>query len=142
MPIRLEIPVVKEFTLDKSDAAYGITADTPTRISIRQATQGGHEKRAALFANIVREWSNNADGFRLVQRFSFEELKRIEVQLTLASCNIEDNDGKSLFKFDSNGRIIDEAAFKRAWDSLPTAVAAEIHEKVLEVNVDWGPQGE
>jgi len=141
MPIRLAIPVVKEYTLPKSDEAYGIV-DTPTRVSIRQATQGGHEKRAALFANIIREWSNNAEGFRLVQRFSFEELKRIEVQLTLAGCTIENEDGSPLFRFSDKGIVSDEAAFKRAWDALPPMVAAEIHEKVVDLNVDWRPQGE
>jgi hypothetical protein len=141
MPIRLAIPLVKEYTLAESDEAYGIV-DQPTRISIRQATQGQHEKRAALFANIIREWSNNAEGFRLVQRFSFEELKRIEVQLTLAGSSIEAEDGSILFKFNDKGFITDEAAFRKAWDALPPMVAAEIHKKVIELNVDWRPQGE
>lgn len=141
MPIKLDVPIVKEYTLDESDKAYGIV-DQPTRVSIRQATQGGHEKRAALFANIVREWSNNTEGFRLVQRFSFEELKRIEVQLTLAGCNIEATDGASLFKFNDKGFITDEVAFKKAWDALPPMVAAEIHTKVIDLNIDWRPQGE
>jgi hypothetical protein len=140
MPIRLEIPLVKESTLDKVDKYYGLKdGDSPTRVSIRQATQGQHEKRAALFSNIIREWSQQADGVRLIQRFSFEELKRIEVQLTLASCNIEDAEGEPLFKFDKKGFIVDEGAFKRAWDSLPPLVADAIHEKVLEVNEDWEP---
>lgn len=141
MPIRLELPLVKEYVLIESDAAYGIV-DTPTRVSIRQATQGGHEKRAALFSNIIREWSNNTDGFRMVQRFSFEELKRIEVMLTLAACNILDPEGNSLFKFNDKGFITDEAAFKKAWDALPPMVAAEIHDKVVDLNVDWRPSGE
>ena len=140
MPIRLPIPLVEEYTLEKSDAAYGVT-EQPTRISVRQATQAAHERRGSLFANIIREWSNNAEGFRMVQRFSFEELKRIEVMLTLAGSNLEDHEGNSLFKFNDKGVITDEAAFSKAWGSLPPMVAEEIHEKVIELNVDWRPTG-
>ena len=138
MPIRLALPLVKEYTLDESDAAYGIV-DQPTRISVRQATQAAQEKRGALFADIIREWSNNAEGFRMVQRFSFEELKRIEVQLTLAGSNLEDSDGNALFKFNDKGFITDVVAFARAWGSLPPMVASEIHNKVIDLNVDWKP---
>lgn len=144
MPIRLDVPIKKEFTLDQSDTRQGVEGD-PTRITIRQATQGDHERRAALFSQIIREMaSNTQDGevVRLIQRFSFEELKRIEVYLTLTSCNIIGVDGKLLFDFDSNGRI-SESKFKSAWDVLPPYVATEMHDCCLDVNVDWQPnQGE
>lgn len=141
MPIRLEVPLEKEFVLVETDKAFGIKDSEPTRVTIRQATQGDHERRAALFSQVIREMARNAseeDGIRLIQRFSFEELKRIEVQLTMKSCNIIGADGKQLFKFNSDGRI-SEHNFKEAWDILPPSVASEIHDCVLEVNVDWQP---
>lgn len=142
MPIRLEVPVEKEFTLDESDRIYGTPEGEPTRIVIRQGTQRDHERRAALFSQIIREVAKNSQGdgdtVRWIQRFSFEELKRIEVSLTLKSCNIIGPDGKDLFKFNANGRI-SEDNFRQAWDALPPAVATEMHDCVLEVNVDWQP---
>lgn len=141
MPFRKQIPLVKDLVLERTDKAYGVQG-TPTSVTIRQATQSAHERRANLFANIVRELGKNDEMVRLVQRFSMEELKRIEVMLTLAGCNIEDENGSMLFKFDSDGFIRDEAAFNRAWGMLPPLVAEEIHDKVLDVNVDWAPQGE
>ncbi len=142
MPIRLDVPLEREYVLEHSDKTFGISDAEPTRISVRQATQGEHERRAALFSQVIREMardSSHEDVVRLIQRFSFEELKRIEVQLTLKSCNILGQDGKLLFKFNDNGRI-DEHKFKDAWDSLPPSVATEIHEYVLDLNVDWQPQ--
>ncbi|MCJ7760944.1 hypothetical protein MUP59_07395 [Candidatus Bathyarchaeota archaeon] len=142
MPIQLAVPIEKDYTLDKSDELYNTAKGEPTRVTIRQATQGDHERRAALFSSIVREMARNStdgDTVRWIQRFSFEELKRIEVFLTLKACNISGSNGKSLFDFDSNGKI-QEAKFKQAWDILPPAVAQEIHDCVLELNVDWQPQ--
>lgn len=142
MPFKVETPILKDFHLEETDKAYGVASE-PTSITVRQATQAAHERRAALFSQIVRELSNNNDQtVRLVQHYSFEELKRIEVMLTLSGCNILDADGQPLFKFDSKGFIRDEAAFNKAWGTLPPLVATEIHGKVLEVNIDWGPSGE
>jgi hypothetical protein len=138
MPFRKQSPVIKQFVLEETDEAYGVTSPA-TSVSIRQATQAQHEKRANLFANIVRELGKNDEMVRLIQRFSFEELKRIEVMLTLADCNIENEDGGKLFAFDKDGYIRDESAFIRAWGSLPPLIASEIHSKVLEVNMDWAP---
>lgn len=141
MPIRLDVPLEKEYELEKSDKLFGVKADERTRIIIRQATQGEHERRASLFSQIIREMardSSQEDVIRLIQRFSFEELKRIEVQLTLKSCNILGADGKPLFKFNAEGRI-SEHTFKEAWDCLPPSVASEIHDCVLDLNVDWRP---
>lgn|SRR5574340_7637 len=139
MPLKIKVPIVKEFVLSKSDAAFGVEGEQ-TRISVRQATQAAHERRSNLFSNIIREWSNSDEGIRLIQRFSLEELKRIEVFLTLAACNIEDEHGNPLFQFGSDGFLKDETKFKEAWGRLPTLVADEIHDCVLMVNVDWQPE--
>lgn len=141
MPLQLKIPLEKEFELAESDKAFGIT-DSPTRITVRQATQAQHERRAMLFANVIREVGKREDDVvRLVQRFCFEELKRIECFLALKGCNIQDNEGRALFRFDANGRM-SESDFTEAWGKLPPSVAQEIHDCVLEVNVDWRPMGE
>lgn len=141
MPLVLKHPVIKECHLPRSDELYQVT-DEPTRISVRQATQRDHERRAQLFQNIIREMGKDDEVVRLVQRFSFEELKRIEVYLTLAGCNMKDEDGNPVFEFDSKGRLKSEASFNDAWGRLYPVIAQEIHDRVLEVNVDWAPQGE
>jgi len=140
MPVHLSVPLEKDFVLEKCDKEFGVPDGEPTRVSIRQATQGEHERRAALFSNIIREMAKNdsQDIVRLIQRFSFEELKRIEVFLTLKACNIVGPDDKLLFSFDAKGRIT-EQKFREAWDALPPSVAQEIHDCVLDLNVDWRP---
>lgn len=140
MPIQLKPPIVKDFILEKSDLAFE-NSGSPTMITIRQATQEGQERRAELFSKIIREMSGGDGSIKLVQQFSFEELKRIEVMLTLSSCNITDENGNALFVF-SNGFIRDEVAFRKAWGRLDPMIADEIHEKVLEVNIKWGPEGD
>lgn len=141
MPIRLAVPLEKEYSLVKSDKVFEIPESESTKVTIRQATQGEHERRASLFSQVIREMardSSQEDVVRLIQRFSFEELKRIEVQLTMKACNIVGPDGKLLFRYNSEGRI-DEHRFREAWDALPPSVADEIHECVLDLNVDWQP---
>lgn len=143
MPLQLDVPFEQEFQLERTDEQFKVK-DGSTSVTIRQATQEAHERRANLFSNIVRELSSNeddADIVRLIQRFSFEELKRIEVFLTMKGCNILDDKGKPLFRFSSSGRI-SEKNFNEAWGILPPMVAEEIHEKVLDLNLDWRPQGE
>jgi hypothetical protein len=139
----MKIPTVKDYTLSRSDKLFGVPENEPTRVTIRQGKQRAHERRAALFSQIVREMTKNEseDVVRLIQRFSFEELKRIEVFLTLAACNILDEGGRLLFKFNAQGNI-SEGDFNDAWYQLDPSVAQEIHECVLDLNVDWRPEGE
>jgi len=144
MPIQMKVPMVKDYTLVKSDRARDIPEPESTRISVRQGRQEAHERRAALFSQVIREMSRNEseDVVRLIQRFSFEELKRIEVFLTLTACNILDENGRDLFKFNSQGHIA-ESDFNAAWGVLDPDIAQEIHECVLDLNVDWRfPAGE
>lgn len=148
MPLQLSPPIEKEFELERSDKMFGTPDGEPTRVMIRQATQGAHERRAALFSQIVREMARDGaeDVVRLISRFSFEELKRIECYLTMRACSIEfkaseKSKPKALFPFNVKG-LITESAFNEAWAKLPPSVASEIHEYVLEVNVDWKPDSE
>lgn len=142
MPLKLITPIEKEFTLDRSDRLYG-TDGEPTKVTIRQATQAHNEKRAIVYSEITQEY-NREEGMRSKQRFSVEELKRIEVFLTLVGCNIVGQDGKSLFRFrnvDGKQSLdMTDREFAVAWGELPPDVASEIHEKVWEVNLTWaGP---
>ena len=134
MPIQLKSPLKKEFHLEKSDKELE-TDDGATMIAVRQATQGGHELRNELFSEFKREY----DGAKIsvVQRISFDDIRRREVFLTLCACNIMDESGKKpLFKFD-NGNPTNEADFNKAWGKLQPVIANEIHEKVLEMNPLW-----
>ena len=134
MPLQMKSPLVKESHLEKSDAELGVT-DGATMVTIRQATQGGHELRNDLFAEFKREYDGNS--IRVVQRISFDDIRRREVFLTLSACNIMDENGKNpLFTFE-NGLLKNEAVFSKAWGKLPPIVANEIHEKVLEMNPLW-----
>ena len=138
MPIKLASPLKKEFHLEKSDAELQ-TEDGATMVTIRQATQGGHELRNDLFAEFKREYGEGI--IKVVQRISFDDIRRREVFLTLCACNIMDETGKkSLFIFE-NGGLPSETIFQKAWGKLPPIIAKEIHEKVLEMNPLWNENG-
>jgi len=146
MPLKLVAPIEETFTLDRSDAQFG-TDGEPTRVTIRQATQAHNEKRSAIFSEVTRvmgQDSTSNEEIQLRQRWSLEELKRIEVFLTMIDCNILDEKGKPLFGFRSNksSQELDMSLqeFSAAFGKLPPEVAEEIHEKVLKVNLTWaGP---
>ena len=144
MPIKLVHPIESVFVLEISDKHFENEGD-PTKITVRQATQGGQEKRSFIYSevtNIINQNSQFAAEMQLRQRWSLEELKRMECFLTLVQCNISDRDGTDLFRFKLNGdrQVLDmnENQFKTAWNKLDPIIAAEIHAKVLEVNPDWG----
>lgn len=73
---------------------------------------------------------------KITQDYTWSELIRLEVFLTLTSCNIEDAEGKPLFQFEG-GRLKDKRAFEQAWVMLDPFVANEIHECVLDLNAMW-----
>lgn len=136
MAPKLKMPLKKEFVLEKSSGELGLEeGDTPALVTIRQGRQGDTELRNDLDAEFRREYDGRT--VKVIQRISFDDLRRREVFLTLCACNILDEDGKSpLFKFE-NGRLKDEGEFTAAWSKLPPAVANEIHEKVMVMNPDW-----
>jgi hypothetical protein len=59
----------------------------------------------------------------------------------MTDCNIIGEDDKPLFKFAKDGKgrsyLEDVSAFQLAWDSLPTEICQEIHDKVLILNPSW-----
>jgi len=148
MPLKLIAPVYKTFTLERSDERYGNDGE-PTTVTIRQATQAQHEQRQSLWDTIERKFSDlNPDEVTLVQHVPMEVLKRLEVYLTLADCNITTESGDPMFPSrqdkDGNPKIaLSKAKFEEAWGLLPPDVAEEIHQKVLDVNIIWsGRRGE
>ena len=148
MPIQLAPTLYEEFTLDEIDVKYGIE-DDPTTVTIKQATQGGHEQRQKYFARMERVYKPELSDseFSVVQELSNDELKRLEIWLTLCGSNIEDAKGKVVFPSskgnDGAPRLnMSKTKFDDAYDLLPHDVAEAIHEKVLELNPQWGPEGE
>lgn len=148
MPLKLLSPLYKTFTLDRSDKRYENEGEA-TSVTIKQAAQHEHERRQQLFATLERRYSDlSPDEMTLVQTISMEELKRMEVYLTLCESNIEDENGKALFpsrkgKGGHPQMTLTQSQFGEAWGKLPPDVANEIHEKVLEVNFIWsGASGE
>ena len=148
MPIKLSAPIVKTYTLERADKNYGEKGAEPTTVTIRQATQAQHEHRQQIFATLERRYNDYApEQTTLVQTANIEELKRLETFLTLADCNITKDDGKKplfIFKKDANGLPtldMSNAQFNQAWGLLPPDVASEIHEKVVDLNIMWGPAG-
>jgi len=137
MPLKLQPATKTSYRLDKSDEEF--KSETPTMIEVHLATQGAVEARNELWSEYIRE----VEGAKTIihQRLSFDDIRRKEVFLTLASCNIEDENGKLLFTF-QNDHLVDEVSFKKAWDQLYPFIANEIHEKILECNVVWQKVGE
>lgn len=140
MPLRLKAPLIKDFVLEMTDKKYGV-GDETTKVTIKQASQMDNERRSQVLANNTRIIDSDITKFKMKSDWSMEELKRMEVRLTLVGCNIEREDGKPLFNFTTDNGVpilaMDDRTFERAWGTLPPDVANEIHDKVLEVNFDW-----
>jgi hypothetical protein len=148
MPIKLSTPLIETFELEKTDLRYGNEEGTPTTVTIKQATQAQHEQRQQIFATLERRFDDfNPEVTTLVQKANTEELKRTEAYLTLVDCNITKSDGKSPLFISKKGKDglpeldMTKSEFDIAWGLLPPDVANEIHEKVVELNIMWGPRG-
>ena len=100
--------------------------------------------RQDFFSTLERKYDSlTPDEVSIVQRIALEELKQLEVWLTLVECNIEGENGKPLFpskksKVGDLRLAMQKNQFENNWGLLPPDVAAEIHDKVLEVNIQWG----
>ena len=142
MPLQLEGPVIKEVQLVRSDDLFGNTTD-PTVVTVRQGTMLDVERRAAATERRTTIYEQDDERVKVENTWNYASLQRLETFLTLASCNIRDENGDELFKFkrdkDGINRIaMSEDAFTRAWGKLPVTVAQEIHEAVLLANPTWG----
>lgn len=134
MGLKLSAPLEKKFDLVDADKNYH---GEGTYVVIRQATVKENRQRAEQNKEIIRETTVEGNE-RTILNYSYYNTQRMEVYLTLCDCNLIDSDGQNLFKFKDN-RIRDWSEFVSAWDKLPTDIAAEIHDKVLAVNIDWSP---
>ena len=134
-------PLEKTFPLTRWDEKG------ETTVTIRQARQHEQEKHDNLFAETTRVWDSGEERVQIKQRVSSGEVIRTEAFLTMAGCNVPDEDGVTplfQFKIDGNGRSrldMSPHEFEVAWGKLPPELADEIHDKVREVNPQWGPQG-
>src|SRR3972149_4183320 len=146
MPIQLAAPVMKDFTLDRSDLAYGNEGEA-TKVTVFQATQAENERRALVHSEvtqIINAQSSMDAELRLYQKWSMEELKRIEVYLTMVGCNILDRNGNDLFRFkngDDHAHLdMTEAEFRKLRKIIPLDIASALLDMLLEVTIPWaGP---
>lgn len=141
MSFKLATPLVSEYFLTKTDAMYPNPEDpTKTRIEVRLASTGDVERRADLFNKFKRTFDGFGN-FTIEQNVTMDDVRRMEVFLTLAACNIKKPDGQPLFVF-KNGKLTDKDAFEKAWALLPPQVSEEIHELILQHNKLWSAEGE
>lgn len=143
MPIQIKPTVYETFTLDDIDRKYGVEGEA-TFVVIKQASQAQHADRQKLFSRMERKFSpdDDPDEVTIVQELSNDELKQMEVWLTLCDSNIEDENGNALFKSKKDGKgnprlDMSRQAFVNAWGRLLPDVANAIHDKVLELNIMW-----
>jgi len=114
-----------EYELSKTDEKYGIT-DDPTTVVVRLASP-----------------SDNLSRYRILQShfFDYESLQRIEIFLTLAGCNILNEEGEPFFKFDKAGYLTAEE-FSKTWNERIPFIFDEIHECVHASNPNWAKEWE
>jgi len=84
MSKKIPRPIEQEFPLDRWDP--------DDKVVIRQATQAAHERRSMLFAEVTRVYRDAAAAGvqEIKQSISPQEVRRIEVQLTLQACTLRD----------------------------------------------------
>lgn len=143
MPYKIPETIIKEMRLTKLDKAQGIKKEEATTVSVKTAAVRENSLRASLFEEYTQEISQDGPE-RLIFKLPLYQLMAKETFLTLVGCNItvgKGDDVRPLFTFGqgSNGPFLDmrEPEFNAAWGRLDDDVAAEIHEKVLEMNPHW-----
>lgn len=137
-------PQTKTFQLTQLDERQGVPSEEATTVTIKLATVKENTERSGMFAEFVKEIANPEEinqRERLIFRLPFYQLVALEVELTMVDCNIMNGD-KPLFRFKKSptkGMFLDMNSFqfKEAWGLLDDETAAEIHEKVLEMNPHW-----
>jgi hypothetical protein len=144
MPAHVSLPETQEFRLEKLDERQGVPEDEKTTVTIRLATVRQNSIRSRLFSEYIREIPNKGDGTkeRVIWRLPLYDLIAEEVFLTMVGCNLTTADGKKpLFRFGNGpmGSFLDmnKDQFLEAWGTTDDETAAEIHAKVLEMNIHW-----
>jgi hypothetical protein len=148
MPAVLSTPEITTIRLKRLDERMSIVDDDPTTVTIRQATTRQNQKRSLLFNEVVKELTH--EGLeRTIYHLPLYTLMEEEVYLTMVGCNLMKNNGTAdqpklvpLFKFAKSDKgheylNMSRKEFAEAWGLLDDGTAAEIYEKVLEVNPHW-----
>lgn len=132
MPAKIKPSIQQTFRLPKTDALLGCEGEA-SFVEIRQANALVNERRENLYgaSTIVTRMGDNGKP-EVYQNISYSEQMRVECELTIVSSNLLDENGERLFRVGEPG-----FDFGKAWGRLDPITALEIHDKVLEVNVNW-----
>jgi hypothetical protein len=136
MPLKVGPAEIKEYVLEKSDALFENTGE-PSAITVRKALKGEDDARSHMFSLIVREQNYGEDSVRFSSPVSIDDIRRKEVFLVLASCNLIDSNDKPVFTFKNNRVSMTEFDFSIAFGQLPIVMANEIIDCVLDTNPRW-----
>lgn len=144
---------LKQYTIDStpitlaevSNAFKLFEGDIPeadrVTVSVRQATQQDHIKRAALLAKKETKWSQSVGSSDLQISEVIEDnqpyRRMLEAYWTVTAISHLDDGDKPWFK--AFGKGISQAEFEARWGALPPVVAHAITAAVLKVNPDWDP---
>ena len=132
MPFKIGAPLERTYKIVVPEEFVGDDGDNTFTATIRQARMRDAARRAEVFAKTVRQFSDDETNVR--QLWTVPELRALEAQLTMVSCDIEDENGNLLF---GDRQRHNEKQFNAAWGRLPEQVADLITEKVLDMNPQW-----
>jgi len=130
-----DTPILKIFFLDKSDKEYGNEGER-SKISIRKFKSDDIEELKRWFKEL-EEYARENDWFHI----NISDIRQKEVFLSLAECNLVDENDELLFSFKNNRISMSEKEFFSAWGTLPRIISDEITECVGKVNHPWIPEG-
>ncbi len=133
-----------EYRITKVVGLPEIDEENPILVSFRQATNAEDIKRDEYVSvPITRRYASGDD--LPSEQFQLKPValrQAYEVYLTMASCDIIDEDNTPLFKFSEvNGaRKVagDFSTFQKKWGRLPSSVCDAIYLKCLDSNPEWG----
>jgi len=130
MPYSLATTLPQEFFLVGEGKEY--------RLEIRRATTGMLEERNKLMHSGTWIDIGGSD-----EKYSFDlsvkEIRMLEAFLTLADCDICEDDGSPLFRFENEAISMTYEEFQLAWARLPGEYQDGIVSCVCAVNLLWVP---
>jgi hypothetical protein len=139
MPAKIKEVVTKTLRLARMDEREQVPDEEQTYVTIRRATVKQNAERSDLFAEYIREMKDGNE--RTIFRLPLYHLMQEEVRLTLVDSNLLISEDKPLFTFKQSPTgpylAMSKKEFSDAWGMLDDDDAAEIYEKVLEVNPHW-----
>jgi len=138
------IPVVRTYNLQwKPDPDYD---GEPGTITIRQANTYDSERLADETAERTMVWRDDETGKAVEERYRWNSLtrNRIQAYFTIVESNLEDEEGKPIFKSRVEDEIttlnMSQSAFDKMWGKLPGELTLEIHEYIIDMNPQWDPR--